>query len=87
MNMQDLIQEKGGGNSGTGSTGTICTKTSLYKASDGRIEFIEYIDQGQAFPPFPGGNGKKSCTWTRLSVTTDGNKSGFESVLVEAGTV
>jgi len=85
---QDLIQEKGGGGggTGTGATGTICTETSIYKASDGKIEFIEYIEQGQAFPPFPGGNGKKSTTWTRLSLTSDGTKTGFESVLVPAGT-
>jgi len=80
--MQDFQAAK----TGTGSTGTICTKTGLYKASDGKIEFIELIEDGQSFPPFPGGNGKKSTTWTRLSVSSDGNKTGFESVLVPAGT-
>ena len=89
MNMQDLTQDSakgGGGSTSGGSTGTICTETSLYKATDGKIEFIELIESGQTFPPFPGGNGKKSCTWTRLSVTADGSRTSFTSVMVEAGT-
>lgn len=80
----NLTQEKVG--SSTGTTGTTCTETSLYKATDGKIEFIEYIMAGTAFPPFPGGRGTKSCTWTRLSKAADGSKTSFDSVLVEAGT-
>jgi hypothetical protein len=48
--------------------------------------FIEHIPAGTAFPPYPGGNGTKKCTWTRLSKTVDGGKTSFDSVLVEAGT-
>jgi len=33
----------GGGNLGGSTTGTICTKSGLYKTTDGKIEFIEYI--------------------------------------------
>ena len=85
---QDLTQEfaKGGGST-TGATGTICNDTSLYKATDGKIEFIELIQAGDAFPPFPGGKGTKSTTWTRLSQTADGSKQSFEGVLVPAGTL
>ncbi|HKG48176.1 MAG TPA: hypothetical protein VKB02_15680 [Pyrinomonadaceae bacterium] len=81
----NFTQEKVG--SSTGTTGSICTDTSLYKASDGKVQFIEYIPAGTAFPPFPGGKGTKSCTWTRLSLAADGDKASFDSVLVEAGTL
>ena len=81
----NLTQEKVG--SSTGTTGSICGETSLYKATDGKMVFIEYIPAGTAFPPYPGGKGNKSCTWTRLSQTADGSQTSFESVLVEAGTI
>ena len=85
---QEFTQNFSGGNTSTGgSTGTICTDTSLYKATDGKVEFIELIEAGQAFPPFPGGKGTKSCTWTRLSKTADGSKTSFTSVTVVAGTL
>ena len=73
--------------SGGGTTGQICTKTALYKATDGKILFIEFIEANTAFPPFPGGRGNKSCTWSRLSKTTDGARTSYESVLVEPGTL
>jgi len=81
----NLTQERVG--SSTGTTGTICGETSLYQATDGKMVFIEHIPAGAAFPPYPGGKGTKSCTWTRLSKATDGSKTSFESVLVEAGTI
>jgi hypothetical protein len=87
---QDLInQEFAKPPSGTngGATGTICSDTSLYKANDGKIEFVELIQAGDAFPPFPGGTGKKSTTWVKLNKTTDGSKQSFEGVLVPAGTL
>jgi hypothetical protein len=84
--MSQEIQTKGGGIT-SGTTGAICTKTGLYKATDGKIEFIEYIDVNTAFPPYPGGNGKKSCTWTRLSVAADGNRTSYTAVMVEPGTI
>ena len=81
----NFTQEKLG--SSSGNTGSTCMETSLYKASDGKVQFIEYIPAGTAFPPFPGGRGTKSCTWTRLSVAADGSKASFDSVLVEPGTL
>lgn len=88
MNMQDLTLD--GAKTGTstgGSTGQICTKTGLYKATDGKIEFIEYYAINDIFRYFPGGNGNKKCTWTRLSITSDGSRTSFESVKVVAGTI
>lgn len=81
----ELIQ--GGGTSSGFTTGTICPKSGLYKATDGKIEFIEYVSKDDVFPPFPGGNGTKKCTWTRLSVSSDGGKTSFTAVKVAAGTL
>lgn len=84
---QELIQG-GGGNTSTGfATGSVCTKSSLYKATDGKIEFIEYVPLNATFPPFPGGTGTKKCTWYRLSVSSDGSKTSFTAVKVAAGTL
>ena len=77
--------DRGGGTAG--ATGVICKKNGLYKASDGKIEFIEYIDENTAFPPFPGGTGTASCTWTLLSLTADGNRTSFSPVKVAAGSL
>lgn len=87
---QEFTQDaaKGGsGSTGSGATGAICTKSSLYKASDGKIEFVEYIGAGDTFPYFPGGSGTKKCTWTRLTIAADGGKASFTAVKVEAGTI
>jgi hypothetical protein len=79
---------KGGGNITTSfTTGQVCPKTGLYKATDGKVEIIEYISVNTQFPPFGGGNGTKKATWTRLSLASDGNRSGFTSVMVDAGTI
>ncbi len=87
MTMQDLTLDgaKTGTTSG-GSTGQICTKSGLYKATDGKIEFIEYYAVNDVYHYFPSGNGNRKCTWTRLSKTTDGSRTSFESVKVVAGT-
>jgi len=68
------------------ASGATCTKTGLYKATDGKIEIIQYIYQGSPFPPFPGGTAKTGCTWTALSSTADGSRKGFTAVKVAAGT-
>ena len=81
---------KGGGNTAIGfSTGQICPQTGLYKATDGKIEIIEYIAQDTEFPPFGGGNGTKKATWYRVTLASDGSRtsSGFTAVKVEAGTL
>ena len=86
---QELIQGGGGGgNLGTSfTTGQICPKSGLYKATDGKVEIIEYIPLNATFPPFGGGNGTKKCTWTRLTLASDGSKTTFTAVKVAAGTL
>jgi hypothetical protein len=86
---QEFTQDaaRGGNTTTSFTTGQICPETSLYKSTDGKIEFVEYIEAQTAFPPFPGGNGTKKGTWTRLSLASDGGKTGFTSVKVVAGTL
>jgi hypothetical protein len=71
--------------SGNGfATGATCTDTNLYKCTDNRVEYIEYIAAGDKFPNFPGGNSKGSATWFPLTVATDGNRQSFEAVKVDS---
>lgn len=68
-----------------GVTGSTCTKTGLYKATDGRMEFVRLIKQDEKYPAYPGGTGSTKTTWTAVSSSTDGSREGFESVKVSAG--
>lgn len=78
----DLTQEFA--KSGTGfATGTTCTDTSLYKCTDNKMQFIELIEAGAQFPPFPGGKGTSKTTWYRLTKSADGTKTGFTAVVEE----
>jgi hypothetical protein len=70
-----------------GSTGQICAATSLYKASDGKITSVLLVKKGEAFPPFVGASGTTKTTWTAVTESSDGGKTGFQSVTVPAGTV
>ena len=70
-----------------GASGSICGKTGLYKASDGKITSVLLVKAGDPFPKFPGGTGTTSTTWTSVSATSDGSRGTFESVNVAAGTI
>lgn len=71
---------------GSTSTGATCTSTGLYRATDGRIEFVRLIKAGEKYPPFPGGTGTTSTSWTKSTTASDGNRTGFTAVKVAAGT-
>ena len=75
-------QERVGGNS-PGGTGTLCTDTSLYKATDNKVEYILHIAAGTLFPNFPGGNGKGNAVWTKLTLAADGARKTFDAVKVD----
>jgi len=78
----------GGGNTTTSfTTGQVCPKSGLYKSTDGKIEFIEFIVLNALFPPFPGGTGTKKGTWTRVSLASDGSRTSLDAVKVAAGTL
>jgi hypothetical protein len=82
-----MQQELKGGTGGGFATGTICTDTNLYKCTDNKVEYIEHIAAGSPFPNFPGGNGKGRATWFKITLATDGDRSGFDAVKVAAGTL
>lgn len=65
------------------ATGTICTDTNLYKCTDGKVVYIEYIAAGDPFPKFPGGNGKSNATWFRMTLATDGGSKNFAAVTAD----
>jgi hypothetical protein len=70
----------------TGTTGGTCSVSGLYKATDGRIEFIQPFVVGDKFFAFPGGTAKSKCTWTLMSKSTD-NKDSYTAVRVAAGSI
>ena len=74
------------GTTTTGTTGGTCSVSGLYKATDGRIEFIQPFVVGDKFFAFPGGTAKSKCTWTLMSKSTD-NRTSFTAVKVAAGTL
>ncbi len=89
---EDLIQQEttAGGNGGSTttsySTGSLCPKTGLWKTFDGKIEVIEYYMAQEPFRSSPSGNNKK-CSWTRVTLASDGSRTGFTAVTVATGTV
>jgi hypothetical protein len=64
-------------------TGALCTDTSLYKATDNKVEYILHIAANTLFPNFPGGNGKGNATWFKLTLANDGDRKSFDSVKVD----
>lgn len=64
-------------------SGTICQETSLYKCTDNKVEYIEHIPAGEPFPNFPGGNGKGTANWFKLTLENDGARTNFDSVKVD----
>ena len=69
-----------------GGSGTICSKTGLYKASDGRIEFVIMVEAGKPYPAFPGGSAAASTAWSKVG-TTDSSRQGFEAIAAPDGSV
>ena len=70
----------------TGTTGGTCSVSGFYRATDGKIEFIQPFVAGEKFFAFPGGTAKTQCTWTLMSKATD-NRTSFTAVKVAAGTL
>jgi len=99
MNSQELVNTStdsqdslaaGGGNGGfnttTGfATGTTCTSSGTYRASNKYMDAIVLMAAGEIFLPFVDG---RKTTWYALSPTLSTNSGGsFTSVKVEAGTI
>lgn len=76
----------GGGNTTTGfATGTKCTQSGTYRASNRYMDTIALFAAGETFLPFLDG---KKTTWYLLTQSLSTNQEGsFTSVKVEAGTI
>ena len=90
MNFQDAdttgTRIDGGSTSTTGfATGTTCTSSGTYRASNKYMDAVQIVAAGDVFPPFVDG---KKTTWYPLTTSLSTNKDGsFTSVKVEAGTI
>ena len=86
--MQDSLVESGGGNGGstTGfATGTTCTVSGTYRASNKYMDLVALVAAGDIFPPFCDG---RKTTWVALTSSLSSNDGGsFRSVKVDAGTI
>lgn len=89
---QDLIQQEltaggNGGNTTTGfATGTKCTNSGTYRASNRYMDIVQIYVVGDVFLAGPDG---KKTTWYALSpsLSTKSGDGGFTSVKVEAGAI
>lgn len=82
-----MSQELKAAPSGGGASGTVCTKTGLYKASDGKITSVLLVKKNDTFPNFVGSSGTTRTTWYAVTESSDGSRSGFQSVTAEAGAI
>lgn len=84
MQIQNQEMTAGGGfNNGPGgfATGSTCSTSGTYKASNKYMENIVVLAAGEAFPPFSDG---KKAIWYSLTPSAKGE---FDSVKVVAGTI
>lgn len=90
MNQDFVTQQEttagGGGNTSTGfATGTICTTSGTYRASNKYMDIVMIYAAGDTFLAFCDG---KRTTWYPLTASLSTNKSGsFDSVKVLPGTI
>jgi len=80
---QELTTDGGFRNGGSlgFATGSTCTSSGTFRASNKYLDNIIVLAVGDVFPPFSDG---KKTTWYALTPST---KSSFESVKVEAGAI
>jgi hypothetical protein len=83
MTQQQEMLAGGGFNNGSGgfATGSTCTTSGTYKASNKYLENIVVLAAGEQFPLFSDG---KKTTWYALTPSANGS---FDSVKVVAGTI
>lgn len=82
---QELTAGGGGNTSGGFATGTTCTSSGTYRASNKYMDSVQIYVAGEVFRPFVDG---KKTTWYPLTKSLSTNKDGsFTSVKVDAGTI
>lgn len=84
--MQDSLAGGNGGSTTTGfATGTTCTSSGTYRASNRYMDIVAIYVAGEKF--LAGADGKKT-TWYALTKSLETNKDGgFTSVKVAPGTI
>jgi len=82
---QDALAS-GGSNTSTGfATGTVCTTSGTYQASNKYMDIVGVYGAGDIFRVGPDG---KKTTWYALTSSLSTNKNGdFNSVKVAPGTI
>jgi hypothetical protein len=86
-NQDSLAGGNGGFNTTTGfATGTKCTASGTFRASNKYMDVVQIYAAGEVFLPFPDG---KKTTWYPLSpaLSTNTSDGSFTSVKVDAGAV
>lgn len=85
---QDFTSQElaaGGGTSSGFVTGSTCTASGTYRASNKYMDIVAIYVVGEVFRAFVDG---KKTTWYPLSSSLSTNKEGsFTSVKVDAGTI
>lgn len=83
-NQDALAGGNGGFNPNTGyATGTVCSLSGTYRASNKYMDIVMAVAQGDIFQPGPDG---KKTTWYALTSSLSTNNDGsFSSVKVAAG--
>lgn len=83
---QDALAGNGGFNTTTGfATGTTCTSSGTFRASNKYMDIVQIYAAGEVF--LTGADGKKT-TWYALSPSLSTNKDGsFSSMKVAPGTI
>ena len=67
------------------ATGTVCTRSGNYRASNKYMDIVVAMAKGDIFLPGPDG---KKTTWYALTSSLSSNKDGgFQSVKVAAGSI
>ena len=87
MQQESLLAGGGGNNTSLGfATGSKCTSSGTFRASNKYIDTVIVLAAGEVFPPFVDG---KKTTWFALSPTLSSKDGGggFRSVKVEPGTI
>ena len=86
LTQDTLVSGNGGFNTTTGfATGTTCTSSGTYRASNKYMDIIQVYAAGEVF--LTGADNKKT-TWYALSPTLSTNSDGsFSSVKVAPGNV
>lgn len=83
--MQETLTGGGGGTSTGFATGSVCTSSGTYRASNKYMDIICVVAAGQIFGPDATG---KKCTWVALSPTLSTNiDGGFTGTKVAPGTI